>query len=367
MDVWTSAIEGESMGLRKGFVYSIIAIMLISSLTLEYIVNYYNMRSNFNPTLLIVRGFEMKSTLNIFEQDFARAMKISGRRAAVALIRNITDIGVYTHNAPLAIVTLAYNGSGFMENATLLDWLNAFSDVVKYYKVNASFAILNYSLIPYPDKLLTLNYSVKIQIYLEDEIFKSYYLLNESFEVPLSFVEIEDPFVSLESDGYLRSKYILCDKETAKVSSHNYYYGYAYITYSSDLSSVNNKENKILITDTLNGKNNYDGFKGYVLINNYSNTSLKNYVAGVNINNILNNSLVVVSDTEVWITNHFSAYENASCYFRWNKGINLINRMEGNKSYSLEGIATFIPTSALPEYLIWSTDEQVIDSEYFST
>lgn len=366
MDVWAVIIRGESVVIKKGIVYSLIAVLLISSLTLTYVINYYNIKSNFNPSTLIVRGFEMKSTLHIFKQDFVRAMKISGRRAAIALVRNITDTGVYVSDAPSTIISLAYNGSGFMENATLLDWLEAFSKVVKYYKVNTSFKIWNYSLIPYNNSLLTLNYTMLVEIYLKDEIFGSYYLLNESFEVPLSLREVEDPFLTVESDSYLRAKYILCDKRLANVSSHDYFYGYSYIIFASDLSSIDNKAEKVLITDTLEGKTGYDGFKGYVLSNYYVNTSLSNYISNVSINGILNNSLVVIANNELWITNHFSNYENASCYFRWNKGIEVIDRLEGRKVFSDKGIATFIPVSALPEYLVRSTEEQVIDSEYFS-
>ncbi|MCK4551096.1 MAG: hypothetical protein KAT91_04030, partial [Candidatus Aenigmarchaeota archaeon] len=177
---------------------------------------------------------------------------------------------------------------------------------------------------------------------------------------------LEDPFITVKSYGYAKQNFIECEKITGSANSGDWVYGFAYITDEINLLNVTDKAGKVLVTGTITGKSNFNGFAGIVTEQNDA-PVVPPYVFNVTTakNIILNNSIMVIDNETVWLTN-ITNQPNASCYFNDRNAPSFLSRLEGeNKSDSDLGIAAFIHVPSLPVEMQSGSDTYVIGYGYF--
>ncbi len=363
------------MNRKKGFVYTLFAIAMVSSVML-----LLSIQSEYKPGVNIadkIRSDEMSYLEMGISSDLERAAYISGRRAVISIVNFEILFGNYNATANESIKDLIITGkygsntSSLMENATIANWV----DTVKSLALSLGYLseICIGEITISPKDAFSLNVLVPATTLLYDEYLSMQLQRSGNFSAEIPFESVEDPFIVIESYGYAQQQIVKCASITGTSASGDWAHGRTYINLSkNDFSDVPEKNKKILVIKTLSGKSNYAGFAA-IVSENASDTPPAPYIVGVsNAINILNNALAVKQNITLWLTNITDDAEN-SCYFETPLGPSFLDRLEGTKTlsakYSLPGINTgigsFIYVPGLPPEIQHGTEDYAIDYEYF--
>ncbi len=364
------------MNRKKGFVYTLFAIAVVSSVML-----LLSIQSEYKPGVNIadkIRSDEMSYLEKGISSDIERAAYISGRRAVVSIVNFEILFGNYNTTANESIKDLiltgkyGINASGLMENATLANWIGTIKSLTSSLGYSSEISLGNLSVSQ--KDAFSLKVVIPITTLLYDEYLSMQLQRSGNFIAEISAESIEDPFIVIESYGYAQQQIVKCASITGSSASGDWAHGRTYINLSkTDFSGVSDKNEKILVVKTLSGKTNHAGFAA-IISENATDIIPAPYIAGVSgATTILNGALAVKQNKTIWLTNITTDAKN-SCYFESPVGPSFLDRLEGTKTlsakYSLPGINTgigsFIYVPGLPPEIQHGTEDYAIDYEYFT-
>ena len=358
--------------MKKGFVYTMFTIVAVSSIFLVLALNMDKTSTHTTKIIEKIRADEVHYLVEGIEKDIKRSGEISGRRALLALINWEISNGEFVNVANESVKEAIINGTinngnenlTLMENNTISDWMQTLETLAKKRGLKTTILIPNTTVSmesPY-----TLRVSTNAHIQAQDEIIEVSYKRNTTYSNIVSVDNLEDPFITVKSYGYAKQNFIECEKITGIANSGDWVYGFAYITDENNLLNVTDKADKVLITGTVAGKSNFNGFAGIVTEQNDAPTAPPYVFNVTNAKNIiLNNSIMVIDNETVWLTN-ITTQPNASCYFNKRDAPSFLSRLEGKNNTDNDlGIAAFIHVPSLPVEMQSGSDTSVIGYEYF--
>ncbi len=379
--------------LRKGFVYSLFSVLIIMTLTGLLSINANsdidkNLKMNIDEKLRTDELFYFKEGA---KQDFGRSVYISGKRAVIALIDDILKDGEYmdgvaSEHIENLVETGVYGNStpALMENSTIEDWAFSIYSLGQLHRIYVGIDIISTGVSPYDAFSLALSNDVNLSVVCQ--IFGIQFNDSATSESIIDIEAIEDPFISIESYGYLRQIITRCNTtkypyHAQKIStvgvfdysgSDNWTSG----RLSLDINDPDPSEKILVITDIPDGPNNADDFRGVVSENVSDDTNgISDYIFGAssvvsNLSGLDFAPTVVMEGDNVWSSYIYDEL-NESCYFIDSLGPSFLDRLEGNFNTTAKynvtngtvGIASFISVIELPEEL--QNPYSGVDFKYF--
>jgi hypothetical protein len=186
--------------------YSIIAVLVIVPLILLiafYITSIQDMKFGTNDRVVADQQHQVAQGI---ENDFVRAVRITGRRAALAAVSEVIMTGEYLDNSTLAIKELLTNSSingnasVLMANNSLYEWIGRIKAQDHHFDVDVNFSYLKVENYDGMDirisLLLTVNVSDKQGISRIDRSVQK--------DVIVSVEGLEDPIFPLSTTGYVK-------------------------------------------------------------------------------------------------------------------------------------------------------------------
>jgi hypothetical protein len=346
---------------RRGQVYSLVVILM--SIPILLFLTYYmtSVQTMKFGTSERVIADQLKETGRSIEEDFARAIEISGIRACLGTTDYMIREGMPLDSAELRMEELILNGTLFgnqtyvMLNNTIDDWRD------KIYSITPGFNVLleysNFSIQNYNGFHLLAG--IRLYFNISDKLNTAKISKDVSKSVLIPLENIEDPIFPYNTNG------------VASRGIRFYPYTYHAIKIVTGSSSSDNcsgnvtydpldpaPANKILVTDNASG---ITGFAG--VVGEYADTpSISCYIVGASsaigfIQTLLNQSdgwveLYLDQNTNgVWSLPINDALENGY-YTRFDNssGPNLMQRLEGSLNETTNGIETFVN---IPDFQGW--------------
>ncbi len=363
---------------RKALLYTAFAVLAVASVIFVLSLQF---RSSWVSTSIKekIRGDELTYLYQDLMKDGERAIYIAGKRATIAVINYELSNGTFFENANETIANTTLDGviedepQPIMENTTLIDWLEKINNLFSYRKLNASVSFQSLSVTP--EDFFTLEFSAEVRINLYDKMIDASVNRTTIFRNRVSLIGIEDPYNTIKSIGFIMNVFRECDFVNGSIADSSEAYGRAYKDFSTtDFSSIPDKSKYVLVTDTIDGKSNYEDFAAIITSMVPASSTTAPHVFGVvDIELILNKSWIVKYGDKIYLTNII--YEkNNSCYFPWSSAPSLLDRLEGRDSpdpkYYVNGrsagIASFIAVQYFPQDLIKTSETHVLDYQYYS-
>ncbi len=335
----------------KGVGYTLFVFITLS-LLITYIIYTLSSKIEYTSTYpFVYKGYTLREIKDALERDFPRSVDIAVKRSLLIIINNETYEGRFYTN-PLEILNnLSLSGvyAGFdnslISGNSINDWVNKYKAITTLKGINVNIEVKNYT-----TKLvgpLTLRACYNLTYNIQDVYNEQGYKKSKISCSDVYLENFEDPYITIKSYENLISNMYLCDNIPGNQTG-NEFYGIAYKPSSNDLGGLSNKEDYILVVENISEYSNYGGFRGYVLGEKPpTGFTYSPYIYDVNISRIENNTFIGVSHNKVWITHKHLDESPTTCYFSWNEGMSLLDRLkgEGNSEYS---IATIISLSYLP-------------------
>ena len=297
--------------------------------------------------------------------DMDRSLRISTRRALTGVTNHVVLTGDPLKSPEDNISEALANGTidgealNGTENASLKDWTSRVRNIADRSGYSLDVQIENYS---FNNTGFTIESSFTVFASLEDPTTLTTFNKTESTNTSISIEGVEDSMLLLRSEGRYLTQYNKCGfSEPAEIlytgtqNSSGHVHGYASKN-PSDLSSVSDKSNKILVVDDIDSYqgSQADNFEGIVSSNPSSNTNRysTNFVFGTtSIADIDQNTSLILNDDQVWRSS-FRQMFNQGCYVSDENAPDVFDRMENSLSNDGgEGIATLIDVSRLPSEL----------------
>ncbi|MCX6814924.1 MAG: hypothetical protein NTY20_04735 [Candidatus Aenigmarchaeota archaeon] len=356
----------------KGQMYSIIAVFVIIPLIIFiafYITTSQNMKFGTNERVVADQQHQVEQGI---ENDFVRAVKITGRRALLSAVNNVIMTGNYLDNSTLRIKELITNSSIYgnpstlMANNSLYEWLSRIASQNHSFDVHANFSYLkveNYDGMNIKiSMLLIVNVSDRLNISRIDR--------SEQKDVIVSVEGLEDPMFPLSTTG------------SAKIVVNEYPFSYYTKKFQGTLNAGNCSgnstynpndpapANKILVVQNTTGITDLtlQGFRGVVTeaSENLNSRGVSCFVSGAaGTAQIPENQTVYVdsSTASAWLLPIKQGAQGG--YYYKGIGPNFLQRLEGDLSESPDGkgIESFVrdeigipdkPTQTRVDYLFFS-------------
>ena len=362
---------------RKALLYTAFTIVAVASILFVLTLQF---RSSWISTSIKekIRGDELSYLYQDILKDGERALYISGKRAVIATINYELSNGTFFENANDTIANATLTGiidgelQPIMENTTLEDWFSKISSLTEYRGLTTNITFLGIEV--KPDGYMTISIQARANIIVHDDALNATINRSTNFKTVVSLLGIEDPFNTIESLGFVLNTFRMCGSLNGSVYDDSQVYGRAYVDYTTtDFSSIQEKENYILVTDTIDNKTNYTDFRAMITAEIPSANLATPHIFGVSgIDAILNQSLIVKVGGRVYLTN-ITFEKNNSCYFPWSSAPSILDRLEGRNypdpKYFLDGerqgIASFIAVQLFPPELIKTSETHVLDYTYY--
>ncbi|MCK5373428.1 MAG: hypothetical protein KAJ20_03755, partial [Candidatus Aenigmarchaeota archaeon] len=264
------------------------------------------------------------------------------------------------------------------------DWASSIYSLGQLHRISVDIDIINTSVIPSDAFSLSLSNDVNLSVV--GQIFGIQFNDSAISESIIEIEAIEDPFISIESYGYLRQIITQCNTtkypyHAQKIStvgvfdysgSNNWTSG----RLSFDINDPDPSEKILVITDIPDGPNNADDFRGVVSENVSDDTNgISDYIFGAS--SVMSNlsvlgfaPIIVMEGDNVWSSYIYDEL-NESCYFIDVLGPSFLDRLEGNfnttskynVTNSTVSIASLISVTELPEEL--QNPYSSVDFKYF--
>ena len=380
--------------VRKGFVYSLFSVLIISSL-----IGLLSISSNSDMDKSLKINIDEKlRTDELFyfkegaKQDFGRSVYISGKRATIALVDDILRDGNYTEgvaseNIKDLIETGTYGNNTLvlMENSSVEDWASNIYHLGQLHRIAVHIDIISTDIIP--DNPFSFELSNDVNISVTGLIFGIQFNDSAVSKNIIGLEAVEDPFISIESYGYLRQIVRKCNTTKYPYHAQNIsttgVFGYPGSDnwtsgrLSLDINDPNPSGKILVISDIPDGPNNADHFRGVVSENvSDDTTNISSYIFGAssvvsNFSSLGFAPIVVMEGDNVWSSYIYDEL-NESCYFTDLLAPSFLDRLEGNFNTTAKynvtnetiGIASFIKVIELPEEL--QNPYSSVDFKYFS-
>ena len=317
-------------------------------------------------------AFFMSSVMD----DLDRSLSMASRR----MLTSSTNY-VITNNEPLqnpgknlssVLVngTLSGNSLTGMENASMNAWTARVRSIAESsgYALNTSLESESFNS-TYLD--LKANYTVFAR--MKDPVSLARFNRTRTATTEVSTVGIEDPMISLRSNGNYVSNFRQCDFDTPaeKQGDGSVFTGTGYgeaVVNPSDVTTVTDEDEKILVVDDIDNYNPSDvnDFAGRVSVQSNSTSGFSApYVFETGSLETENNETLVIHDGAVWITRFATIFETG-CYIPSDEGPDIIDRLE-NKLVNDDrtGMMTLLDLSELPSDI--RREDSAIAYVYFNS
>ena len=356
---------------RKGFVYTLFTIVVVSSIMLVLQVNMISTTTSISKSTEKIRADEVHYLVEGIDTDIGRSGEISGRRALLSIINWEITNGTFATVAIDSIEEAIINGtinSGdetltLMENNTLVNWMITLETLANNRGITTNIIINNTN--TYLSSPFSITTSNNAKITAQDAIIELAYKRNTTYSNTISIENLEDPYTTVKSYGYLKQNFIRCQNINGVDHSSDWINGFAYVSNELNLENVSDKEDKILVTETITGKSNFNTFAGVVTEQNDI-VVTPPYVFNVTnaTTEILNNSIIVVDNETVWLTDIINQ-PNSTCYFNDRNAPSFLSRLEGKDTANVEyGISAFLHMPSLPVEMQSGSEIYVLDYDY---
>jgi len=192
--------------VRRGQMYSIIAVFVIVPLVIFiafYITASQDMKFGTNERVVADQQHQVEQGI---ENDFVRAVKITGRRAALAAVNNAIMTGKYLDNSTERIKELITNSSIYgnasilMANNSLYVWMSRIAAQNHSFNVDINFSYLkveNYD-------GMNIKVSMLLVVNVSDRLNLSRIDRSSQKDVIVSIEGLEDPIFPLSTAGAVK-------------------------------------------------------------------------------------------------------------------------------------------------------------------
>lgn len=194
---------------RKGFFFTITAILLLAMLIFAASLNLKNRLSE-KAESIEIRVKAMDDFLKGAETDMQRGMYIAAFRAILSAEEYISVKGVYLNDTQTGLNELILNGTlngvqpELMKDSTLNDWGERLSEEAE--KIDAQFNVTVNKIEFSQSEPWTIKISSNLTINLLDKRKTAKWNLNKSIETRISVIGLEDPAYTVESFGRISIK-----------------------------------------------------------------------------------------------------------------------------------------------------------------
>ncbi|NOR84836.1 hypothetical protein GQ473_01855 [archaeon] len=356
---------------KKGFVYTLFTIVVVTSLMLLLQVNMISTTTSVSKSTEKIRADEIHYLVEGIDKDIGRSGEISGRRALLSIINWEITNGTFTTTPINSINEAILNGtinSGdetltLMENNTLINWMTTLETLANKRGITTDIILKN------TNTFLAIPFSLTItnnaSITARDVIIELAYKRNTTYSNTIPIDNLEDPYTTIKSYGNMKQNFIRCQNIKGIIHSSDWINGFAYVSNELDYENVSDKQDKILVTETISDKSNYNTFAGIVTEQNDIAVTSPYVFSVINATNeILNNSIIVLDNETIWLTNIINQ-PNSTCYFNDRNAPSFLNRLEGKDTPDNDfGISAFLHMPSLPVEMQSGSDTYVLDYVY---
>jgi len=364
------------MGVVRGQFYSIIAILITIPIVVFVSLFVASQGSDSGIYENIVAD-QIHQVDRSVENDFAKAMVTSGKRAMIAGDDYVVMNGRPVTNATSALAELMINGtiggneSLLMMNNTIANWTSKILNVPVNFDVNITFADLQVS----SHDSFEINVSAKLNVSVADELgIARIDKKGQPFETLISVEEAEDPVFSLKTNGSIT--------RTIKISPYTYR---AKKLVAGSLNSSGNCtgnvtfnktdcSNKILVAQNTTGIS-FSCFSGFVIEQSTNLSSSSGcYVTG-------NSSAVGIVNQSVTATGYQKLYIDGNTRAAWHlpvrdevdnkyyfagEGPVFLKRLQADLNSTTNGMESFVNLPELQSYGIPIKENAIsVDYIYF--
>lgn len=352
--------------------YSIIAVTI--SIPIFLFITYY-----LSTAQIIIGSSEkivadqMHDVGNIIEEDFIRALKISGRRSILALISESLINGTYLNETIKKMDELMLNGTingeqnPFLINNTLNDWIEKIITIPVGFNVNINY----HNLTIRPINEFNIRLGIILILNISERTGKMRLDKTEILETEVSVIGLEDPLFPINTRGFAKR---IVQKYPYKVYALKLGTGIGVGNCSGNVTFDENDQEKARKILVIHNASNITGFLG-IVAETSDTPSVSCYNIGIsNIVNIVNKTLNTFGYKELYLDNKTNSVwylpiklgiENG--YYFSEPGPNLFQRLEGNLTNETTGFQTFVNTEELENLGIpIKQDQSRTDYLYFS-
>lgn len=371
-----------SFGKNSGQFFSLITVIMIIPLV-ALSVTFTQSMSGYGEE--IGELVKLKSSYYYYhsvDQDLLRAGEIVGKRSLVAALNHVVEGGEGLNSSKDTLEELFKNGSinstseNVMNRSTIYDWLNRTEEISRKRGYILDFGLEKLKIgMESPFKVnFKLNYSLR----LSDRNHLFALDRNLSKNSPVSIQGLEDPLVTLRTEGKLSYQIeeidpdYFVDMKASGNGNNSWSAGESIVLPSNEttIEGVEEPSEKILVTETNVSKSIMNNFAGVVL-RDYAEMSDfdRPYVVNVadEFPNIKNHTRIVVEGNEsrVWeIENLYSTWKRSKYFGGF--GPSFMDRLENNLTGSGHGMGVFIKKEDLEDSSLNVKDRPNLAHIYFS-
>ena len=342
----------------KAQTYSLITIILVVPLML-YITSYLPAASELNYNVMErILSDQLCMVERSIEQDFSKAVEISGKRAFIAATGDVISKGVSLDDAIPDIIELMTNGSLYgnetivMYNNTIYDW----NEKIKELNIEYIMELKQENLTASNSDGMNVHVTMRFIINITDKLSTARITRDFYKTTIISLEDIEDPLFPLNTGGYV----------SRSMREHPYPYHAIKIdtgtnTNGNCIGNVTFDSSDPLASErilVINDSSGISGFKGVVSENTVI-PSVSCYVLGIsNATDVINYTINSSGYNEIYLDNQTNAVwslpindaiENGY-YTKFNEsGPDIFKRLEGKITSSVNGFETFVN---IPKFLL---------------
>ncbi len=194
--------------VMKAQIYSLIVVLIVIPLFMFislYIRSAQTIKSGGLEKIVADQEYLMMKNI---EDDFSRAVEISGKRAILAAINDVINRGAYLENSTLSITEMMINGtlhgnlSFIMIDNTLDEWKNNILEISTEFYTYLSC----HDLVIENHNGIKIKATVNMSINVSDNLNISEISKNIRKDILVSFDGFEDPLFPMETLGFLERK-----------------------------------------------------------------------------------------------------------------------------------------------------------------
>ncbi|MFH0835949.1 MAG: hypothetical protein V1834_02190 [Candidatus Micrarchaeota archaeon] len=197
--------------MNRGFVFSLIALLLLIPLALLVIWNASASSSSSEQLVVRMKGGELANFAASISQDSQRALEISAKSALVALIGHVIAEGNPADDSQARILELMFNGtygglpSSIMQNNSLSGWALRVQSKSWAYGLNASVTINSVSVDQLDSFTLLFSMNLSVKVRAQDDSMN--FSRNYDLKKKVSVEGLEDVSFPLNSYGLIKRQY----------------------------------------------------------------------------------------------------------------------------------------------------------------
>ena len=375
--------------MKKGIMFSLLTLAVIIPVLAIILVQQITISSYREKVTTEIRLKELLDTYESITQDLDKSVEIVAPRAISACVNFVINNGTPLSSATDTIEelmiygTLNSNSEELMEGNTLPVWINKIKNVTSLRGFITDIQLVDVEVKPYDSWNLEIDVNLTINITEENGL--ASICRNFSMTNLVSIENFEDPLFTLKTFGrgssiIQRSPYE--GNYTVMLTSGNgtngWFYGQTVVTTNESADAVENKDQKVLVVDSVKGITQLNSFGAIVCSCDVPSDVTVTYVEYASISAIPNSTNVLVDGDEgkVWYIDNLIDDIQNSFYHSSEVGASFLDRLEGeievqdkykNLSKNTIGLEFFIDKTYISNLgLSVDLEKTNVDHLYFS-